>query len=80
MNTAEPEIRHTPKHGSWLIMAEIELSTLGWHCLDGRIPGKKMMGNGVYLDKQTEQDRAARHLAIHRQRCANPTTRTQSVN
>ncbi len=31
------EIHHTPKHGSWLNMAEIELSVLGRQCLDRRI-------------------------------------------
>lgn len=29
---------HTPKHGSWLNMAEIELSILSRQCLDRRIP------------------------------------------
>lgn len=31
------EIHHTPKHGSWLNMAEIELSVLLGQCLDRRI-------------------------------------------
>ena len=31
------EIHHTPKHGSWLNMAEIELSVLKGQCLDCRI-------------------------------------------
>ncbi len=31
------EIHHTPKHGSWLDMAEIELGILGRQCLDRRI-------------------------------------------
>ncbi len=31
------EIHHTPKHGSWLNVAEIELSALGRQCLDRRI-------------------------------------------
>jgi hypothetical protein len=31
------EIHHTPKHGSWLNMAEIELSVLSRQCLDHRI-------------------------------------------
>jgi hypothetical protein len=31
------EIHHTPKHGSWLNMAEIELSALGRQCLARRI-------------------------------------------
>jgi hypothetical protein len=32
------EIHHTPKHGSWLDMAETELSVLTKQCLDRRIP------------------------------------------
>ncbi|HYQ90496.1 MAG TPA: IS630 family transposase [Candidatus Competibacteraceae bacterium] len=32
------EIHHTPKHGSWLNMAEIDLSILSRQCLDRRIP------------------------------------------
>lgn len=32
------EIHHTPKHGSWLNMAEIELSVLARQCLDRRLP------------------------------------------
>ena len=31
------EIHHTPKHGSWLNIAEIELSALTRQCLDHRI-------------------------------------------
>jgi hypothetical protein len=32
------EIHHTPKHGSWLNIAEIELSALTRQCLSGRTP------------------------------------------
>lgn len=32
------EIHYTPKHGSWLNIAEIELSVLKRQCLAGRIP------------------------------------------
>lgn len=32
------EIHHTPKHGSWLDMAETELSVLTKQCLDRRVP------------------------------------------
>lgn len=32
------EFHSTPKHGSWLNMAEIELSVLGRQCLDQRLP------------------------------------------
>lgn len=35
------EIHHTPKHGSWLNMAEIELSILSRQCLNRRIPNKE---------------------------------------
>ena len=32
------ELHYTPKHGSWLNMAEIELSVLGRQCLARRLP------------------------------------------
>jgi len=32
------EVHYTPKHGSWLNMAEIELGVVRRQCLDGRIP------------------------------------------
>ena len=32
------EMHYTPKHGSWLNMAEIELSVLSRQCLDRRVP------------------------------------------
>jgi len=34
------EIHYTPKHGSWLNMAEIELSVLAKQCLDRRLPNR----------------------------------------
>ena len=37
------EFHHTPKHGSWLNMAEIELSILSRQCLDRRIPDDAML-------------------------------------
>jgi hypothetical protein len=37
------EIHHTPKHGSWLNMAEIELSVLQRQCLQARIPDQPTM-------------------------------------
>jgi hypothetical protein len=33
----KPEIHHMPKHGSWLNIAEIELSVLQRQCLNGRL-------------------------------------------
>jgi len=37
------EIHHTPKHGSWLNMAEIELGVLQRQCLRRRIPDRAAM-------------------------------------
>ena len=40
---AKLEIHYTPKHGSWLNMAEIELSVLSRQCLDRRIPDRQTL-------------------------------------
>jgi len=37
------EFHYTPKHGSWLNMAEIELSVLSRQCLDRRIPDQEAL-------------------------------------
>jgi hypothetical protein len=37
------EFHYTPKHGSWLNMAEIELSVLNRQCLDRRIAHKEVL-------------------------------------
>ena len=37
------EIHYTPKHGSWLNMAETELSVLSRQCLDRRIDNKELL-------------------------------------
>jgi transposase len=41
------EIHYTPKHGSWLDMAEIELAILASQCLDRRIPGIKVLATEI---------------------------------
>ena len=41
------EIHFTPKHGSWLNMAEIELSHLSRQCLDRRIEGKELLAREI---------------------------------
>jgi DDE superfamily endonuclease len=41
------EIHYTPKHGSWLNMAEIELSVLATQCLDRRIPDPTTLAREV---------------------------------
>ena len=37
------EWHYTPKHGSWLDLAESELGVLAAQCLDGRIPDKQTL-------------------------------------
>lgn len=41
------EIHYTPKHGSWLNMAEIELSVLSRQCLHRRIPDADTLAKEV---------------------------------
>src|SRR3712207_9335317 len=41
------EIHHTPKHGSWLNMAEIELAILQRQCLDRRLGDREAMTREV---------------------------------
>ena len=41
------EIHYTPKHGSWLNIAEIELSVLARQCLSRRIPDRDTLGTQV---------------------------------
>ena len=43
------EVHHTPKHGSWLNMAEIELGVLARQCLDRRIPDQVTLKHAVSL-------------------------------
>lgn len=53
------EIHHTPKHGSWLNMAEIEFSHLGRQCLDRRIPDQVSMRKEVDAwTKERNQNKA----------------------
>ena len=39
------EIHHTPKHGSWLNIAEIELSAMTKQCLERRIDNITSLDN-----------------------------------
>ena len=51
------EVVHTPKHGSWLNMAECELSVLERQCLDERIGDQAQLGKQV---SRWDQDRNQR--------------------
>ena len=44
---ARLEIHYTPKHGSWLNMAETELSVLARQCLDRRIDDRDRMAREI---------------------------------
>ena len=41
------EIHYTPKHGSWLTIAEIEFSVLSRQCLDRRVPDAATLAREV---------------------------------
>jgi hypothetical protein len=53
------EIHHTPKHGSWLNIAEIELSVLGRQCLHRRIPDIPTLGSELAAWETAHNDRHA---------------------
>lgn len=52
------EVHYTPKHGSWLNMAEIELSVLDRQCLSQRLPSLKVAQQQVTA-WTTRRNRAA---------------------
>ncbi len=41
------EVHYTPKHGSWLNMAEIEIGVMARQCLDRRIPDQEVLRREV---------------------------------
>jgi hypothetical protein len=51
------EFHHTPKHGSWLNIAEIELSVLCRQCLDRRMPNQAFLESEVkaWEDERNDQ-------------------------
>ena len=66
------EVHHTPKHGSWPNMAEVELSVLGRQCLDRRIADKGDTGiGGRHLGECAKCSRFTHRLAFHHHRRPN---------
>jgi hypothetical protein len=55
------EFHYTPKHGSWLNVAEIELSALTTQCLDRRIPDLQTLRQEI---KAWEQKRNAGQKSV----------------
>jgi hypothetical protein len=51
------EIHHTPKHGSWLNMAEIELSVLARQCLGRRIETREELEREVEVWEEERNER-----------------------
>jgi hypothetical protein len=51
------EIHHTPKHGSWLNMAEIELSVLSRQCLARRIETREELEREVAAWEEERNER-----------------------
>jgi hypothetical protein len=54
------EFVYTPKHGSWLNMAEIELNVLTKQCLNRRIDNKKMVRSEVKAWQNHRNNKDAR--------------------
>jgi len=50
------EIHYTPKHGSWLDMAEIELNVLQKQCLNRRIPDRATLNEEVAAWEQSRNN------------------------
>lgn len=53
------EIHHTPRHGSWLNIAELELSALNGQCLERRIPTLQDMRREVAAWQTSRNTRGA---------------------
>jgi hypothetical protein len=51
------EIHYTPKHGSWLDMAEMQLSVLTRQCLDRRIPDRATLEREVAAWQRDHQSK-----------------------
>jgi hypothetical protein len=56
------EFHYTPKHGSWLNMAETEINIMNRQCLDRRLDSQKLMAKEVAA---WERERNARKARIH---------------
>jgi len=54
------EIHYTPKHGSWLNVAEIELSVLKGQCINRRIPDIAMLRKEVSIWNKKRNNRKAK--------------------
>ena len=61
------EFHHTPKHGSWLNIAEIEFSVFPRGCLKKRVPDEESLCREIHAleqERNQAQARINRHFGI----------------
>ena len=75
------EIHYTPKHGSWLNRAEMEISAMVGQCLNRRLPDRETLRREVDAWQERRNPRSrARGLAIHDRRRTDQTEITLPIN
>ena len=74
------EIHYTPKHGSWLNIAEIELSVMTRQCLGRRIADVAILRQETgIMGIQTQSHTKGCRLAVHNGWCQNQIEKTLST-
>ena len=65
------EFHYTPTHGSWLNMAEIELSVFSRGCLNRRISDEPELRREVAaLERERKRSKISHRLAVYHPRCS----------
>jgi DDE superfamily endonuclease len=59
------ELHYTPRHGSWLNMAEIELAVLAGQCLDRRLADQPTLEREALAWQAAQPGRSWGQLAVH---------------
>ncbi len=54
------EFHHTPKHASWMNMAEIELSILGRQCVNKRIPSEYLLKKNISAWQKSRNEKQSK--------------------
>ena len=75
------EIHYTPKHGSWLNIAEIEIGVKARQCLDRRIPDRECPAEGgSSVADPAQPGRHTSGLALHHRRRSHQTEVSVPIN
>ena len=74
------EWHYTPKHGSWLNLAESELGVLSSQCLDRRIPEKHILVEEAAAWEPPQSQSRQGQLALHNPRRSHQTQAPIPVN